>query len=64
MGRAESMKLVKQLQKAGFRVERTGSGHWKVYSHDGRGPVVIAFSPRTGGMHKTMKRLSEIGYQP
>lgn len=64
MSRAETMKLVKDLRKQGFTVERSGSGHWKVYAADGRGPVTIAFSPRTGGLHKTMKRLAEIGYKP
>lgn len=64
MSRAETMKLVKQLRKQGFAVERTGSGHWKVVAPDGRGSVVMAFSPTSGGKHRTLKRLAEIGYKP
>lgn len=55
------MKLVKDLRKAGFDVERTGSGHWKVSRGDGPF-VVIGFSPNTKGLHKTLKRLRAIGY--
>lgn len=58
------MKLVKDLRKRGFVVERTGSGHWKVVNPDGRGPVILGFSPRQGPGHSTMKRLAEIGYKP
>jgi predicted RNA binding protein YcfA (HicA-like mRNA interferase family) len=64
MSRAESMKLVKDLRKQGFTVERTGSGHWKIGAPDQENSVVMAFSPRTGGQHKTLKRLKEIGYRP
>lgn len=62
MGRAESMKLVKDLRKQGFEVERTGSGHWKVTGPDG-GCVVMGFSPHGQGLHKTHKRLAELGYK-
>jgi predicted RNA binding protein YcfA (HicA-like mRNA interferase family) len=58
------MKLVKALRKQGFTVERAGSGHWKVYNAEGEGPVVMAFSPRSGTpQHKTLKRLREIGWK-
>lgn len=57
------MKLVKQLRSAGFIVERTGSGHWKVTNPETGKFVNMAFSPRSGGQHKTLKRLKEIGYQ-
>ena len=63
MSRAESMKLVKRLRSAGFVVVRTGSGHWKVTSPEGKGPVIMGFSPRAKGRHATMKRLREIGYK-
>lgn len=64
MSRAESMKLVKDLRKQGFRVVRAGSGHWMAYSGNGLGPVTFAFSPSKHGLHKTLKRLAEIGYKP
>lgn len=63
MSRAETMKLVKELRKQGFRVERTGSGHWAVYNADGRGPVTMSFSPGHPRQPKTMKRLREIGFK-
>ena len=58
------MRLVRALRKQGFTVERTGSGHWKVSRPGREGSVVLGFSPRTGGLHKTLKRLSELGYKP
>lgn len=62
MSRAETMQLVKRLRKAGFEVERTGSGHWKVSK--GNGPfVTLGFSPRGNGLHKSIKRLREIGFE-
>lgn len=63
-GRAEAMKLVKSLRKQGFDVERTGSGHWKVSRPGRQGFVIMGFSPGGTGLHKTMKMLKEIGYQP
>lgn len=62
MSRAETMKLVKDLRKQGFEVERTGSGHWKVHGPDGE-KVVMGFSPNSGGLHRTLKRLQAIGYK-
>ena len=61
-GRAEMMKLVKRLERAGHVVERTGSGHWKVWSKDRGDFAFLAFSPKSSGQHKTMKRLEKIGY--
>lgn len=63
MSRAENMKLVRRLKSAGFLVVRTGSGHWKVTSPEGKGSVIMGFSPRGKGRHDTMKRLREIGYK-
>lgn len=57
------MQLVKALRKQGFTVERTGSGHWKIYNSAGEGPVVMAFSPRKSGQHRTLKRLEALGYR-
>lgn len=63
-GRAESMKLVKNLRKQGFTVSRTGSGHWKVTHPDRGGMVIMAFSPRTAGGQDTIKHLKKLGYRP
>jgi predicted RNA binding protein YcfA (HicA-like mRNA interferase family) len=57
------MRLVKELQRQGFDVVRTGSGHWKVTRSGYHGCVIMSFSPRTSGMHKTRKQLRELGYQ-
>ena len=57
------MRLVKDLRKQGFTVERTGSGHWRVSNE--RGDVVfMSFSPRGSGLHKTLKQLRAMGYKP
>ena len=59
------MKLVKDLRRQGFEVERTGSGHWKVRRSEGSESVIMSFSPSGGGKHPSlMKRLKAIGYQP
>lgn len=63
MSRAETMKLVKDLRKQGFAVDRTGTGHWKVSRPGWPGFVVLGFSPGSKGMHKTLKRLRELGYK-
>lgn len=62
--RRETARLVRELKKCGFIVARTGSGHWKVQPPEGGGQVIIAFSPRTASLHKTMARLRGIGYEP
>lgn len=64
MSRAETMRLVKDLRKQDFTVDRTGAGHWKVSRPGQSGFVILGFSPTSGGMHKTMKQLREIGYRP
>ncbi len=57
------MKLIKDLDRQGFDVSRTGSGHWKV-TYPGRpGCAILSFSPKGSAFHKTMKRLRELGYQ-
>lgn len=62
-GRTERMRLVRDLRKAGFVVERTGSGHWKVnHPDDPSRFVIMAFSPNSTAEHKTRKRLAGIGY--
>jgi hypothetical protein len=61
--RREMQQLVKELEKAGFSVTRTGSGHWMVRPPVGDGCVVLAFSPRMSNFHKTLKRLEGIGYR-
>lgn len=58
------MKLVKDLRKQGFDVDRTGSGHWKVTRPGRSGSVVMGFSPTSSGKHRTLKRLAEMGYRP
>ena len=59
--RAERMKLVKKLRKAGMEVERDGSGHWKVTGSNGT--MRISFSPRSTDSRKTLKRLRDIGFE-
>lgn len=61
-GRAEMMRLVKELKRQGFRVERTGSGHWKVQGESGE-HVIMGFSPTGTAFHKTFKKLEAIGFQ-
>ena len=61
--RGETMKLVKDLEKQGFVVERTGSGHWKVTRPGRSGCVVMAFSPKREPGFKTFKLLRELGYE-
>lgn len=62
-GRAERMQLVRRLKKAGFVVERTGSGHWRVQHPGGGDVVVMAFSPTSTSDHKTRKQLESIGFK-
>ena len=57
-------RLVRELESAGYHVTRAGSGHWKVRPPDGHGLVVMAFSPRRSGLHRTMSHLKKIGYNP
>jgi Holliday junction resolvase len=61
--RAERQRLVKKLQKQGFSVTRTGSGHWKVESPVSDGHVIMAFSPRSPADYATVKHLKRIGYK-
>lgn len=62
-GRAERMKLVKELKKQGFSVERTGSGHWKVTYPGRQGVVIMGFSPSGSAQHKTLKHLRGLGFE-
>ena len=62
--RAERARLVKKLEKQGFDVDRTGSGHWKVTHPDREGSVIMAFSPRSPADYTTVKHLKKIGYRP
>jgi biotin operon repressor len=60
-GRGDQMKLVKDLRRQGFDVERTGSGHWKVTNMVTGEYVLMSFSPAKTRQHKTIKRLREMG---
>lgn len=60
--RREVSKLVRELEKDGFIVTRTGSGHWKITNPKHGGMVIMAFSPKAASFQKTMIRLREIGY--
>lgn len=62
--RREVARLVRELEKQGFSVKRTGSGHWMVRPPEGEGCVTMAFSPRIASLHKTLSRLKTIGYNP
>lgn len=62
-GRAETMKLVKDLQRQGFTVVRTGSGHWRVTHPDREGWVTLSFSPKGAGLHRPLKQLEALGYK-
>lgn len=62
-GRAERMQLVRKLKRAGFIVDRTGSGHWRVQNPESGEFVIMAFSPTSTSDHKTRKQLAAIGYQ-
>ena len=63
-GRAETAQLIRSLRKQGFTVDRTGSGHWKVFRTGGHGSVVLGFSPNHQGLQRSIKRLQGIGYDP
>lgn len=58
------MQLKRKLEKQGFTVERTGSGHWKATKPGYPGHVIFAFSPSGSGLYQTIKRLRELGYKP
>jgi len=58
------MRLVRELEKQGFSVKRTGSGHWMARPPEGQGCVILAFSPKLSVMHKTIARLRALGYKP
>ena len=60
--RREMGQLVKELEREGFIVTRTGSGHWMVRNPKGEGVVVMAFSPRVANFQRTLSRLRKIGY--
>lgn len=60
--RREMDQLVRELEKQGFSVTRTGSGHWMVRPPKGDGCVVLAFSPKHTSFHKTLIRLRKLGY--
>jgi hypothetical protein len=60
--RRETQQLIRELEREGFSVTRTGSGHWKVQPPTGGGMVILAFSPKAASFEKTMIRLREIGY--
>lgn len=62
--RREIARLVRELERQGFSVKRTGSGHWMVRPPEGEGCVILAFSPRVATFHKTLARLKNIGYDP
>ena len=55
--------IVKKLERQGFDVTRTGSGHWKVVNPQGGDPVIMAFSPRSPADYQTVKLLKRIGYK-
>lgn len=61
--RREMQQLVKELERQGFSVTRTGSGHWMVRPSEGDGVVILAFSPKVASFHKSLNRLRKIGYR-
>jgi predicted RNA binding protein YcfA (HicA-like mRNA interferase family) len=62
-GRGDQMKLVKAVRKQGFRVERTGGGHWKVTNTSTGEFVFMSFSPNKTRQLETLKRLHNIGFK-
>lgn len=61
--RRETSQLLKKVEKQGFDVKRTGSGHWKVTHPEREGSVVVGFSSSARGLQQTIKRLRQLGYQ-
>jgi len=63
-GFTEQRKLVKSLQKQGFKVTQTKKNHFKVYSPDGER---VAFLGGTPGDHRSWKNqisiLRHMGYR-
>lgn len=39
--------FVRELERAGLTVERSGGGHWRVRSADGKTLAFVPFSPST-----------------
>jgi len=61
--RADMMKLLKQVQKQGCTVERTGSGHWRITTPNGA-VLITSFSPKTAGvLRSTIRRLKKEGIE-
>jgi hypothetical protein len=61
--RAEMMKMLREVKSAGFRVERTGSGHWHVRPPEGPGLVTLSFSPKYFNEKAVSRQLRSIGYE-
>lgn len=58
-------KLLKQLQRAGWRVEKTRGGHWKVWSPDGKAQVVTSSTPSDRrSMANFRAQLKRAGFKP
>lgn len=39
--------FVRELERAGLTVERSGGGHWRVRSREGKTVAFVPFSPST-----------------
>ena len=53
--------LLKQCEKAGAKVEKTGSGHFAVLNPATRQRVIVGSTEGSGSNNKTKKRLADIG---
>jgi hypothetical protein len=59
----ETKQLLKALAVQGFRAERGGSGHWKVYNWSGRLVTTLSATPSDWrGMKNAVARLRREGF--
>lgn len=64
--RKDIQRLIDEAARQGFRIERCGSGHWKIREPEGQGErfVIAAFSPNSGyALHRIRRDLRRLGFR-
>ncbi len=58
--------IIRQAQDQGFRVERTGKGHWMFFPPDKtKGPVIFSGTPSDWrSWRNSLQRLIRAGFDP
>ena len=63
-GNADHVRLLRDLERAGYDVAVTGGSHVRVRSDDGR-TCILAMSPRGGALKRQLADLKRyVGYDP